>query len=165
MKFILRKLDRRAAFHALDWIPKGDVSADALSDLRTTGNTLSVWQIDEDRTNLERVVAALAAGRMKLDKLDYALLDRTILDSLGVSLVNESGCSCDADANALWHQDIIGLSGSKLLELAFTLQAHAEFARVQKKAVGDLISTSVDNGFIDVDLLQNKLRQDLIALG
>ena len=165
MTFILRKLDRRAAFHPLDWISKGDVSADALSDLRTTGNTLSVWQIDEERTNLERVVAALAAGRMKLDKLDYALIDRKILDSLGISLVKESGCSCDPDANALWHQDIIGLSGSKLLELAFTLQTHAEFTRTQKKTVGNLISTSIDSGFIDADRLQNKLRQDLVASG
>ena len=161
MAFILRKLDRRAAFHPVDWIQQGDVSADALSNLRTTGNALSVWQIDENQTNLQRVVAALAAGRMKLDKIDYALIDRRSLDPLGVRLIKEAGGSCDRDANSLWHQDITELSGSKLLELAFTLQTHAKFKRFHKKAVRNLIAASIEDGFIDSTQLEDKLRKDL----
>lgn len=56
----------------------------ALSSLRTKDNRLSVWRIDEDRGNLHRVVAALAAGRDFLDKLDYAVIDLQALDSLGI---------------------------------------------------------------------------------
>lgn len=164
MEFILRKLDRRAAFYPLDWIQEGDVAADALSNLRTTGNTLSVWQIDENRTNLDRVVAALAAGRMKLDKFDYALIDRQALEPLGIRLVKEAGGSSDQDANARWHHDITGLSGSTLLELAYTLQTRAEFKRIHKKNVRNLIVASIDNRFIDPTHLEAKLRKDLVQL-
>ena len=161
MEFVLRKLDRRAAFHPLDWIQEGDVAADALSNLRTIGNALSVWQIDEKRTNLARVVAALAAGRMKLDKIDYALLDRQTLEPLGIRLVKEAGGSFDRDANTLWHQDMTGLSASKLLELACTLQTRAEFKRIHKKDVRSLIVASIHDGFIDPTQLETKLREDL----
>ena len=164
MEFVLRKLDRRAAFHPVDWIQEGDVSADALSDLRTIDNALSVWQIDESTTNLARVIAALASGRMKLDKIDYALIDRRALDPLGICLVNGAGRSFDRDANTLWHQDMTGLSGSKLLELASTLQTHAQFERIHKKDVRNLIVASIDDGFIDPTELGAKLRDDLARL-
>ena len=164
MEFVLRKLDRRAAFHPVDWIQEGDVSADALSNLRTIGNALSVWQIDENTTNLDRVIAALAAGRMKLDKIDYALIDRQALDPLGIRLVKETGGSFDRDANTMWHQDITGLSGSKLLELASTLQTHAKFKRIHRNDVRDLVVASIDDGFIDSTQLDAKLREDLARL-
>ena len=149
MAFILRKLDRKAAFYRADSIQDGDVQADALYDLRTSSNTLSVWMIEENLANLNRVIAALAAGRETVDKLDYALIERQSLDQLGIEVVKAKGGSYDDQANALWHQDLRGLSGAKLVDLAYLIQEKAELGRVQKKKVAALIVTSVHKGFID----------------
>ena len=161
MSFVLRKLDRRAAFHPVDWVQSGDVAADALCNLRTQGNALSVWLVDDNRTNLDRIMAAVAAGRMKLDKLDYALIDPQALDELRIRITQERGASCDDDANTLWHQDLHDLSGAKLVELAVLMQTRAEFTRVHRTEVGHLIAASIRDGFIDPSRLDDKLRNDL----
>ena len=49
------------------WLPEGELQADTLTDLSTKSNELSVWHIEDDRSNLEQVVTALAAGRDHLN--------------------------------------------------------------------------------------------------
>ena len=156
MAFILRKLDGKAAFYKVDWLVDGDVQADALYDLRTSSNTLSVWLVEESRANLNRIIAALAAGRHTVDKFDYALVKRQNLDELGIECVKVNGVSCDAKANALWHQDLRGLSGFKLVNLAYIMQENAEFVRVQKNKVSALIVASVKQGFIDPNRISER---------
>lgn len=158
MPFVLRKLDRKAAFYPIDGIPDGDVQADALSDLRTRANALSVWLVDEDRGNLHRIVAALAAGRMQLAKLDYALIDQRALEALDIQVVPKGGLSCDVEANARWHRDILELSGAKLVELAAALQTEAALERVQKSDVRAHIVHSISMGFIDPNGLEETIR-------
>ena len=165
MAFIFRKLDRKAAFYRIDSLEDGDVQADALYDLRTSSNALSVWLIEENLANLNRVVAALAAGRETLDKFDYALIKLKSLDDLGIEVVKAKGVSCDDQANELWHLDLQGLSGAKLVDLAYLIQEQAEFERVQKSAVEILIVTSVDEGFIDSTRLGERLRLRLPQTG
>ena len=164
MSLVLRKLDRRAAFHRIPGVEAGTVQADALSDLKTQGNTLSVWLIDEDRTNLNRIVAALAAGRHRLDKLDYALIDRRRLELLDIQIISKKGNSFDVQANTLWHQDLTELTGNNLLELAVVMQAKAEFIRASKKDVGALIATSINDGFIDSHQINEKFKKSLPGL-
>ena len=161
MAFILRKLDRKAAFYRIDSIKDGDVQADALFDLRTFSNALSVWLIEENLANLNRVVAALAAGRETLDKIDYALIQKQSLDDLGIEVVKAKGVSCDDQANELWHQDLRGLSGAQLVDLAYLIQEQAALERVQRSTVATLIITSVDEGFIDLTRIGEKLRARL----
>lgn len=161
MPFLLRKLDRRAAFHPVPWIEDGDVQADALYDLRTHGNELSVWMVPEDHSNLERVVAALAAARNSLDKLDYALIDLEVVRVLGIRVVKKKGNSRDEQANELWHQDLTGLSGAKIVELAFRMRTEASFVRVPKGDVGSAIVKSIRDGFIDPDRIEASLKKAL----
>ncbi len=161
MAFIFRKLDRKAAFYRIDSLEDGDVQADALYDLRTSSNALSVWLIEENRANLNRVIAALAAGRETLDKLDYALIQRKSLDDLGIEVVKEKGVSCDDQANESWHLDLRGLSGAKLVDLAYLIQEQAEFERVQRSAVATLIVTSVGEGFIDSTRISTHIGEKL----
>lgn len=161
MSFVLRKLDRKAAFYQLPTLKVGDVQADALADLKTSGNALSVWMVQENLANLDRIVAALAAKRDILAKLDYALLERHALDSLGIQVVQKRGDSFDDQANDLWHQDLMDLSGTKLLKLAAMMQAKAKLVRHNKGEVRDFIAASIDDGFIDLDLIKPSLRKQL----
>lgn len=161
MSFVLRKLNNKAAFHPVDWIEEGNVQADVFSSLRTTGNSLSVWVIDKDRTNLNRIVAAMAAGRDTLDKLDYALIDKQELDPLGIQSIQEKGKSADENANISWHEDIKELSGIKLLDLAVLIKAKAELKRVQKNDIRNLIVNSINRGYISPSRIKDQLREKL----
>ena len=163
MSFILRKLDRKAAFYPQAWLGRDDVQADALKNLRTQGNKLSVWQVDSDRANLNRIIAALAAARDTLDKLDYALIEEQSLTGLGLQCIPERGGSFDDDANSRWHQDLRCLTGSSLLGLARLIRAQAELNRVSKADVATMIIDSIETGFIDRTQIPDQLRNALGA--
>ena len=53
-----------------DWLAGDEVQADALVDLSTKDNELSVWLIENDKSNLEHVVTALAANCNTISNLD-----------------------------------------------------------------------------------------------
>jgi hypothetical protein len=53
------KWDRHAG---VPWLDEGELQADALTDLKTNNNTLSVYVL-ENETFIERTATALAANR------------------------------------------------------------------------------------------------------
>ena len=159
MALILRKLDSKASFYQPDWLRSDDAQADALSNLRTKGNQLSVWLIDDDRSNLDRVIAALAAGRDRVEKLDYAVIDRRVLDSLGIRAIKADGQSPDGGANQRWHQDLTLLSGSQLVALAVRMRDG--LSRRPKRKVRNLIVESIRSGFVARDSLKSTLLESV----
>ena len=161
MAFLLRKVDRKAAFALPDWpLDDDDVQAKALQSLQASGNALSVWEVDADRGNLERILAALSANRRNLDKLDYALIDRRCVRELSLSSVPRPGDSLDQGANQQWHQEMTRLSGRGVLRLAVAIRTHAELGRLQKPRVAQLINHSLESGFIRrADVADSILRE------
>ena len=162
MPYLLRKLDRKAAFYPQESFRQGDVQADALYDLRTSGNRLSIWHIQSDRDNLNRIIAGMAAKRDSLDKFDYALIDQRQLGRLSIEIVPSQGGSFDNYANKLWHHDLLDLSGLKLVELANTIQEFAFLERATKSHVRQLINDSIDSGFINQNRIANRLKRRLL---
>ena len=108
------------------WLGSDDVPADPLGDLSTLDNKLSVWYVDDAQQNLGRVSAALAAGREKIDKLDYALIDIDTLTRLGIESKKTPGESPDDHANKNWHYDLHRLSGKALTSLAKAILPQTE---------------------------------------
>ena len=47
----------------LPWLAENDLPADPIGDLKTSNNSLSLWHIEEDESNLERVVLGLIVNR------------------------------------------------------------------------------------------------------
>lgn len=78
------------------WLEREDLPAAPFGDLRPspTGK-LSVWMIDDDASNLDRVIAGMAANRPNLAKFDCTLIDRAVVDDMGVELRKEPGNSKD----------------------------------------------------------------------
>ena len=72
--------------------------ADPLGDLVTKENRLSVWQIDDDRSNLGDVIAALAASRDFLDTFDYALFNDELLAQARITRSRSAGVT------VIWRQ-------------------------------------------------------------
>ena len=66
--------------NTLDW------QGDALTDLATTKNSLSVYQADSDAM-VHQVIAGLATNRDKLANVDYAMIEGQLLDEMNLRVV------------------------------------------------------------------------------
>ena len=90
MSFILRKI-RKGRWHGSDvlkWLPANELPADSLVDLATKDNQLSIYIVEGDRSNLDRIIAALSANCDFISNFDYALLDKEVLDVIKIKMTN-----------------------------------------------------------------------------
>lgn len=161
MAFLLRKVDRKRRFDRLPWLPEAEIQADSLREFATRNNSLSLWEIESDCSNLSRIIAALGARRDSLDKFDYALIDRRYVDDLAVQLVPRPGVSSDPEANERWHQEMVELSGRKIFGLATLMTTHAKVCRITRRSIEDQIRDFLDRGFIDPDAVSDGIRAAL----
>ena len=160
MSIFLRKLANKNHFNRPEWLEDDDVPSDALASFITTDSALSLWTIEDDESNLQRVIAALAASRDSIAKLDYALVNESVLDITGVYLSRVKGRSPDGGANGLWHRDLTGLSGKRLVELA-TKMCECQMKRVPQSDVQAWLLESITSGFISTGSMNKKLRERL----
>lgn len=94
-------------------------------DLRgSPSNKLSVWVVEEDRSNLERIIAGMAATRGNIEKFDGRLVDEAAVLALGIDIQKSSGSSRDREANRNWHADLIQMDLRKLEAFALLLAQH-----------------------------------------
>lgn len=162
MPKILRKVKK--AFwikHSFDWLESNSTQADSLNDLRTSDNTLSVWQVDDDKTNLERIIAALASNCDYISNFDYILLDMKEIERYGFSIENTEGNSSDDDLNDKYHIDIKELSARKIYELSELIYNSAEVCRLNKKKVAELIKESLNSKHIKKEKIKESIKEKL----
>jgi len=145
MAKLLRKIDKHRHWFKTDaqvQLDAGDVPADPLGDLRTSGNKLSVFQVDEDRSNIERIARALACGRERLDDVGYVLFDASVLEKASIELNLIDGKTLDSAVNKC-HADLINLTGNKLVTLARHILLEGELDIIVKKRIFDLVREGV----------------------
>ena len=155
MPFLLRTV-RKARWYQhphkeYPWLVAGELQADALLDFVTEHNSLSVWVIDDNRENLLRVIAALAANRDKPSNLDFALIDERTVSDFVISVEETPGDTADDEVNK-WHLDLVKLTVSKLVKL---VNATKTPERVPAKNVSRLIIDSVTSSHIDTAKVRN----------
>jgi hypothetical protein len=147
MALLLRIVTRPKWIAPDSWKP-GDVPADALTDLRTHNNGLSVWNVDTDRSNLDSVIVAVASNRERLDKLDYALFDEAVLSPLGIRCIKSDGDSPHQSANVTMHRDLTELTAQKLASLAAAMMP-LQRVRVPQNQVKRMILSAVQSNVLD----------------
>lgn len=150
--FLLRKIEKNRWIRP-EYLPQDETRADTLLDLQTKGNRLSLWLVEEDRSNLERIVAALAAQRDHMSNLDYALIDCGVFEKLNIKVENSEGTSPDSEANKNWHRELVELSVSQVAKLAKIVE-DSERERVSESTVARWIGQRIDNGHIERELLK-----------
>jgi hypothetical protein len=165
MSLCLRKLDRKSKWddpHGSEpWLGAKDLRADALSDLQTEENKLSVWQLNEE-IPLPRILAALAALRDQAVKLDFIVFDSAILDELDIARDHANGNTHDAGVNGR-HIDLVQLNARKLSDFGARIRSARKVERYFPKQVVPLIQESVDRGFIDWGLLKPGIAEKIRA--
>ena len=146
------------------WIPPGDIPAAPLTDLRTSPNSeLSVWYVEDNRSNLARIIAALAGTRDHSDKFDFALFPEAVLTQAQIQWNTSLGNSADRDANSSWHRDLIELTASKLSTLARLIREQGEIERRFEKQVVELIADGIEQGWIEAQRLKPSLRRAVLG--
>lgn len=142
---------------------EGEIPADAISvDLRTSGNTLSLWE-SPSPGELHEVVLALAAAGDRIDKIDVVFIDRQRIDDLGIELSRTPGdtpvldlVSRHVDATRL---DMVRL-GSFASELSRALRAE-QHRRWSKKHVAKIVAAAVDAGRVAFESLGAKVQEEV----
>ncbi len=133
--------EEAAPFLAID-----DVPADPVCDLLTHQNLLSVWEVAQDRSNIERIVRAVAIGRTAIADTGYVIFDSDLLPAAGIEIRESAGASLDTGANA-WHRDLV-VSGNKLVALTRAILRNGESGTVLKVRLREIVEEGKRNGQI-----------------
>ena len=143
------------------WLAPDALQADALGDLRTNENSLSIFLVNPNRNNLERVIAAMAATTDSLSNFDYALVPFSVVESGGFNVVNVPGDTPDDGVNQA-HRDLAELSAQQLLDLATLIQSQAiERKRISHKDVKRFINRALSAGELNRSKLNAKITAEL----
>lgn len=163
MPLILRKIKKAKWYRNIDvpWLKPGELQADALADLKTTGNRLSVWLIQDDKSNLERVIAALASTCDVPTNIDFVLMDQSELQRLGIKWENTKGDSHDEQINHTHHLDLLELTATKLYDFANQIQVIGIKERYLEKTVMRLLIGAIRAGLIPQSKLKDRLRSEI----
>jgi len=139
-----------------DFVPIDDVAADCVADLRIEGNSLSVWLVEDDQSNVDRVLVALAARCQSISNADYALFDDSVPADLGLKIQLSVGQTPDEHANG-WHRDLVQLTGLQLVRLAGRIVQTARIDRITEKRMAQLLRDALRNGRLDQVKVDNSL--------
>ncbi|MCB0062240.1 MAG: hypothetical protein KDE19_09000 [Caldilineaceae bacterium] len=162
MPFLLRTLRKNKFVRELQpaWVPADDVQADALKDLESGENQLSFWLLDDGLSDLDRLLAGLAANRDQLANLDFALIPLERIIELGIRVEENAGDCLDAEMSLL-HRDLAQLTASQLAALAKTISLHGQLERKSKSQVRTLLLNSVAVGYLDIETMKEGIANKL----
>ena len=164
MAFLLRKIRKNRWYkEKFDWLPDGELQADPLSDLGTKSNELSVYHVVIDESNLDRIIASLAANSEQCDNFDFAIFDENIISELGIKIKKSKGELPDEQVNN-WHSDLCELSATKLVILAKAIYDKAKTGRKVPEQVLNLVADSLRKGRIDRGRIKWKSQNDVEKL-
>ena len=153
MAFLFRKIqDKRfwdkPSEENLTWLPQGQIPASPLTQLRLTDDSMSIYEIEDIQDGVNRVVAALAATRDHLDKLDYLIFEKSLLEGLGIDISERKGTTADDEVNQ-WHLDLENLTTKTITKLVDNLFYKCETGRKTALEIKDLISNHLEEGFLN----------------
>lgn len=145
-----------------DWLEKPEVPAEALKDLRTDDNALSVFEV-ESVADARAIAIAIAAGKLNFDNCEWFLFDDSVLNALEISIEKSEGRTPNTRINGL-HWDVGPLTGRKLVALAEAISPEPEeFGFILKKDVESTIVDSVKSGELDISRINRSLREKVRA--
>lgn len=153
------------------WFEK-EIPADIISDLRTIGNTLSVFALKHrlgtkrSIKEITKISVALATTQFGPKHIDYVLLDKDKLISLGFEVVKSPGDTADSEVNDT-HWDISKLKGTDLIKLALfidTIRIPPFRARIFKEDIYPQLKSDIKKKRLNlsqIKITDNKIRKEI----
>lgn len=139
MAFLVRKIAR--AKWPEEKCELSFLDGDAISDLRTTDNTLSLWYIDSEE-ELETAALALSASSKseKIDSFTVVWVPLEEIQAKGLSVVKSDGDTVVADLVKM-HRDLneitygkLGSTAEVIMDALITEKHYKRFTRAQIKS-------------------------------
>lgn len=103
--------------HGVKWLPIGHIQGNALNDLRTVSNALSVFEFDGSEIALRRIAAAMTCREGHIRNFGYTLLEPDEVSRLGAVPKKRSAETADRFVNEL-HINLEEVSAQRVLAIA-----------------------------------------------
>lgn len=140
--------------------------ADAVTDLKTTRNKLSVWEAGTD-DEINDAIVAMTLGRDSIAKLCFVYLDENELERIGIKAIQDEPGSAPGIESIdllnrhmnLQHLDYVRL-GSLTDYIYHQLDAN-KFIIKTKQELNDLLISYKEKGIIATDKIKDHLREKL----
>ena len=149
---------RQGRWRAPSWLRCGEVQADALGDLATVDNQLSVYRV-ESQQDINRITIALAATRDNLQNVDYAVFDDAEFENIGIQISQSPGKTPDQVVNEL-HHDISNLTARQTAALAAII-ARGKIERRPRGEIRDGMQAAMRCGALDYKAMKEHLLSKL----
>jgi len=159
MPFYLRKVKRAFWLREpyIDWLSEDSFPADSLNDFATVDNKISLWLIEDDKNNLERVLGAIGSNRSSVQEIDYLLIDSGVFKPIAERLLNSPSNTPDHEANELWHYDAVQLTGKEICHLGRMIFGNYQPVRVKPREVSRILNESIDQGVLSLAEIDNNI--------
>ena len=147
---------RQARWSRPSWLDASanDWQGDALGDLNTSKNVLSVYLVYTPEM-MEQVIVGLAATRDDLANFDYAIIRAETLAHLSAGTIREDGETPNWYANTL-HYNIVNLTAADLFTLVQSI-APGDVRRIHWQDVRTLLRRAFDAGSVDRASISEKI--------
>lgn len=164
MSYLVRKIARAK------WSPEKsiednpfDIAADAIVlDLKTQANTLSVWEV-KDEQSLDNAVLAIVSGGNQLDTIDVVWIEKKEVERKGVDYEASPGIT-PIQHLADTHIDLKNLNYFKIGLVAETITntiADRKIKRYTKAELRKLLNSAIEKGFVNREQLSEGIVRGL----
>jgi len=162
MSLLVRKINK-AKWFQINLDQEDDVSADAVTNcLKTTKNTLSVWQIaNED--DLDKAVLALVSNQDHLETIDVVILDEASVNNYGIKIIASPGETSIQDLIDS-HRDLSELTYSKIGIIKDHIVERIRNDHIKRYTRSDLkkiINAAIEKGILALDDLKESVRKKI----
>lgn len=119
MPYFLRAINRENWPEPEENVTAHDLDADALNDLKTQDNTLSVWYAEDDEELRKAIVAYLASMDkwVELEEVDFVEIDAEDVKAAGIQLEKTPNFTYIHDYENM-HRDLASLKYDSIEQLA-----------------------------------------------
>lgn len=164
MSYLVRKVTRAK------WSPPSgildnpfDIPADVIAiDLKTSANTLSVWEIS-DEIDLDDAVLAIASGGNKLDTIDVVWIEKHELDRKGLEHIASPGRT-PIEYLVNKHLDLTNLEYFKIGLVAESIASKIALNKIKRYSKGELkklFNLAISKGLVEKNHLDEGIRNGL----
>lgn len=140
-----------------------DIAADAITiDLKTISNSLSVWEV-KDEQSLDNAVLAIACAGNQLDTIDVVWIEKNEIEQKGLEYQASPGLT-PVEHLVNTHIDLTKLTYYKIGLLAETINnriADGKIKRYSKGEIKKLLNAAIQNGLVKKEQLLDSITKGL----
>lgn len=160
MTYLVRKITQ-SKWNQNKILEGAEVSADAITNCsKTTNNTLSTWEIENEHS-VDEAVLALASKFDSLDTIDVVILDPQKLKASGLNIAKTKGNTLVSDLVDT-HVDIVNMTYKALGSFADCIVESLKKEKVKRYTrtkLKGILQSAIASGRLDV----SQIHKDLAA--